>query len=84
MEIQKVKIKTWAKMEEEYGLDICDDIDCPLTFTSSMEESMPDDRIIPTRKSGNIRFWIPSDLDDHEWQISDGMIEEVISEVLSE
>ena len=44
---QKVRIKTWEKMKEEFGLTegggyIC----CSMNFTLEMEDSLPQDRIM--------------------------------------
>lgn len=46
MKKQKVKIKTWQEMEEEFGLDELEDINCEECFTQLMEELLPKDRII--------------------------------------
>ena len=47
-----VKIKTWDKMEQEYGLDRDGDILTPLniSFTKKMEELLPKNRIIKVNK----------------------------------
>jgi len=45
-----VRIKTWADMEKEYGLDSLDAINVEEGFTREMEESIPDDRIIEIEK----------------------------------
>lgn len=77
----KVKIKTWDKMEEEFGLDPCDDINCNSTFVSSMEEEMPEDRVIEVIKSGNSYHWTTGENEwELIWEISDDMIEQVIIE----
>ena len=73
--MKKVKIKTWEKMEKEFGIDyaggeIC--IKCYGFFCKNMEKAMPDDRIIEVddKEDDFYRF--------NDWYISDDMIEEVI------
>ena len=75
----KVKIKTWAKMEDEYGLDKYDDINCNLNFVDSMEVAMPEDRIIQVLQQGDKYLW-DTGTGANEWEISQDMIEEVLSE----
>ena len=36
----KVRIKTWKKMEEEFGLNTCGDINCWISWTIKMEEQL--------------------------------------------
>ena len=66
----KVKIKTWKRLKEEFGLDAEGDIDCKDSFLPEMEEMMPDDRIICLDDE---RYW-------HDYRIYQDMIEEIISE----
>lgn len=83
----KVKIKTWERMEKEFGLDKYSDIDCKETFISNMEDSLPKDRIIEIEKdenisnspSYNIYVWYVNEFEG-EWNITDDMIEEIIEE----
>ena len=67
-DIRLVKIKTWEQMEQEFGLDKNDDIDCELSFLKVMEENMPKNRIIVLENKG----W-------KGWTISDDMIEEEVN-----
>ena len=50
---RKVKIKTWERMEEEFGLNTLRSIDCKYKFTTEMERLMPNSRII--------------EIDNHKW-----------------
>ena len=68
-----VKIKTWNKMVEEFGLISMNSIDCENFFNDDMEEAMPKNRIIVITKSiDDIYYW-------NGWIISDDMIEEEYS-----
>ena len=69
----KVKIKTWEKMEEEFGLDDFGDIDCACYFIDIMEDSLPNDRIIEVYGLSN--YW---KVGGDGWIISDDMIEEYL------
>ena len=66
----KVKIKTWERMEKEYG--VCDGgaINCTGRYVDSMEKEMPPDRIIDV-------------VDDHwnYWEITGDMVEYVIADM---
>lgn len=73
MSKRTVKIKTWEKMDEEYGTDSQNNIDCPGGFTDLMEESMPESRIIEIERDGDGYYWIAPNDDD--WQITEEMIE---------
>lgn len=80
----KVKIKTWERMEQEFGLDSYGDIQCDMLFTSAMEDAMPHDRILAVYKnnqgdyvcdlstSNNCRFMIDC------YYINEDMIEEYL------
>ena len=63
----KVKIKTWEKMEKEFGLS-SGIIDCNASFTPMMEAGMPEGRIIDVNKKNGYYIW-------NCWTISDDMIE---------
>lgn len=64
------KIKTWKKMEEEYGTDKDGDIlGRPFMFVKAMEEDMPPSRIIYIK--GDV--W-------KEWIFADYMIEEAMED----
>jgi len=69
----KVKIKTWMKMEEELGLNGWGGINCKYAFTKSMEEQLPENRIIEIEKGCDYAFgkW-------KEYNISEDMIEEIV------
>ena len=66
----KVKIKTWDKMVDEFGVDIDGVVRCRYTFIPLMEGGMPEDRIIDVKvnESGYMQW--------QGWSISDDMIEE--------
>ena len=66
----KVKIKTWDKMVDEFGVNLDGAVNCRYTLTAPMEEEMPKDRIIDVdiRASGCMMWY--------GWRISDEMIEE--------
>ena len=65
----KVKIKTWEKMVEEFGLDFWGWINCEGIFTDLMEKDMPQDRIIDIHYEDEDICW-------NEWEITEDMIEE--------
>ena len=79
METIKVKIKSWDKMEDEFGLDYFMNINCNEVFVYSMENLLPEDRIIEVTpvEDNNIYSW---HVNGNEWNISNDMIEEVIEE----
>ena len=69
----KVKIKTWEQMEREYGLTSLGDISTPgANFVDTMEEIMPQDRIIEVEKYGDRYKW-------KGWVITNDMIEEFVA-----
>lgn len=72
-----VKIKTWEAMEEEFGLDTLDDIDCIDCFTQTMEERLPEDRIIEVNRIKTLGYSASYNW-NNDWFISDDMIEEII------
>jgi len=43
---QKVRIKTWAEMEEEFGLNVVGSVKVEYSFTPEMERRMPEDRVV--------------------------------------
>jgi len=47
-----VKIKTWKRMEREFGLDKDGEITCKGIFLKKMEKVMPEDRMIDIHKYG--------------------------------
>ena len=63
-----VKIKTWERMEEQYGLNSNGNILTYYTFTPSMERQMPKNRIITIDEGSN---W-------DGWSIDEDMIDSVI------
>ena len=73
----KVKIKTWKKMEEEYGLDEYEEIDCYCKFMYEMEVMLPEDRIIEIKRKDDYYVW---NILNYFWNISDDMIEQVVEE----
>lgn len=81
----KVRIKTWERMESEFGVDNVGDIKCKETFNTYMEELLPKDRIIEINKNTKMYNLLPHNVYDwyvydFEWNISDDMIEEIIEE----
>jgi len=56
LKIRVVKIKTWNKMEQEYGKFDPDEINTKSLFTKSMEESLPKNRIIKIYEN----VWTPN------------------------
>ena len=71
----KVRIKTWAEMEEEFGLDSFSYIGCRCTFTKEMEKMIPVDRIIQIKKGKYASEW-------EGFSISEDMIAEHIGETV--
>jgi len=69
----KVKIKTWKRMEEEFGLDRSGSIDCEESFVNSMENRMPKNRIIEVDEDSRWKH-----KDGSTWMVSKDMIAEVI------
>ena len=51
-----VTIRTWADMEDEYGLDNSGTINCSKSFIIRMEKDLPPNRIIEVI-DGNWRYW---------------------------
>ena len=69
----KVKIKTWKKMEKEYGLDALDYIKCKSTFVPSMEECLNEvNRTVEIKEVLSTSYIIVED--GGEWSWSDDMI----------
>ena len=66
----KVKIKTWDKMVDEFGVNADGAVNCLPPFVASMEGEMPLSRIIDIdiRASGCMMWY--------GWRISDEMIEQ--------
>ena len=66
----KVKIKKWEKMKEEFGVDADGNIKCTGGFTPSMEDEMPQDRIIEVyplrdayiRETNDVPWYIPKEI----------------------
>jgi len=44
--IRIVKIKTWEQMEQEFGLNLFNNIKTQFTFTIQMEKKLPKNRVI--------------------------------------
>ena len=77
-ETRIVKIKSWEKMKEEFGLDIDGDIDCTPSFMQIMERYINKRRIIemhPGKYSSKYIWYI----NDESYTISEEMIEEEIN-----
>jgi len=74
----KVRIKTWAEMEQEFGLNYLGEIDVKFVFTPTMEELMPSDRIIEITQVDTDRYRWTTSL--RSYSISEGMIKQFISE----
>lgn len=72
--MRKVKIKTWEKMEKEFGLTPYGDINCEGTFIKIMENIIPENRIIE----------IGIDKMAYSFFISEDMIEEYLPEEIPE
>jgi hypothetical protein len=77
----KVKIKKWEKMKEEFGVDADGNIKCTGGFTPSMEDEMPQDRIIEVyplrdayiRETNDVPWYIPKEIiekttKDNQWK----------------
>lgn len=72
----KVKIKSWEKMVEEFGLEQYDsgcEIPCEAIFTDEMDGLLPEDRIIDRDVEAKW-YYTPTDC----FWISDDMIEEYL------
>ena len=72
----KVRIKTWEKMVEEFGLVESNrgyGIPCDAVFLDEMEELLPEDRIVDRDIYAKWNY-IPTDY----FYISDDMIEEYL------
>lgn len=72
---EKIVIKTWEEMEEEFGPRSSTCIDVPLSFTSYMEKEIEQQHRILTIKStfdisGNVCYYVK----ENEWSYSEGMI----------
>jgi hypothetical protein len=65
------RIKTWAEMEQEYGLASSVAIDCEWIFTIEMEQQMPEDRVIQV----NNNCW---KTENNFWGISEEMTAEYL------
>ena len=76
--MRKVKIKTWERMVEEFGISFSGDIRCDKYFTEDMENNIPENRIIGI---GRNRQWYGG---RDTWFISEDMIEEYLSEEITE
>ena len=76
--MRKVRIKTWEKMEKEFGLTSYGDIKCDKYFTKTMENNIPENRSIEIRYNNR---W---DYNSNSWNISEDMIEEYLPEETSE
>ena len=75
----KVKIKTWDEMEREFGLDMCGNIACKLTFTKEMLTYAGE--IVTISGVGDIWYHIEEDNGGYAW--SDDMISYKIVETSS-
>ena len=75
-----VKIKSWDKMEKEYGLNRRGDIDTYHSFTKDIEKELPKDRIIEVEEDYryNTYIWHREDA-FYDRYISKDMIEKVIT-----
>ena len=74
----KVRIKTWRQMQDEFGLDADNAIDCFKKFTTVMESSLPRDRIITLdRVYEDDNYYISDEFTSRycTFLISDDMIE---------
>ena len=76
----KVKIKTWNKMVEEFGIEE-NQIKCEQLFVDTMEADIPEDRIIEVEEKydskldDEIMTWYTSDC---TWVISEDMVEKYL------
>lgn len=73
----RVLIKTWEQMEREYGINGTDSIRCAFSFTRSMENHIPTNRIIFVYNSMGILTWKRP---GHRSSISEDMIEKILVE----
>jgi len=76
--MRKVKIKTWAAMEKEFGLSCLNSINVPVeSFMDNMEKEMPANRIIAINprdeEEGKGYLWEVGNGDS--WIITEDMIE---------
>lgn len=76
--MRKVKIKTWEKMEKEFGVSSYGDLKCDKYYTKVMEDNIPENRII---EIGDNEQWYAG---GDTWFISEDMIEEYLPEETSE
>jgi hypothetical protein len=69
-----VKVKSWTTLEEEFGLDGTDSINCKFGFTKEMEKQLPEDRIIEVDyySEDNSYKWL---VGDGEYWLTDEMLE---------
>lgn len=74
--MRKVRIKSWADMEKEFGLTKFGDIDMMFRWTIKMEQIIPEDRIISLTHND---AWLDN---DYSFIISEDMIAEYILEDL--
>ena len=65
-----VKIKTWDKMEQEYGLDRDGDIltSLDILFSKEMEELLPKNRIIKINKITREHIYY-DEVEEYLWKI---------------
>jgi hypothetical protein len=70
--IRVVKIKTWDRMEKEFGLSIDHNINCENVFNKDMERFLPKNRIIILKDKNK---WFVEN-NPFAWYISNDMIEE--------
>ena len=71
----KIKIRTWEAMEEEFGLRYSTLIDCPLFFAEAMEQYLikkNSDRVLIINKVVENKYYLCEGIRFH-W--SDSMIE---------
>jgi hypothetical protein len=72
--VRVVKIKTWDKMVEEFGISE-GTINCLQGFTEEMEEAMPKNRIIVLNSKGVFNWSVGK----RKHGINDDMIEEELN-----
>lgn len=76
----KVKIKSWEEMEEEFGLDHAENINCNFGFTKAMKKYCG--TVATIRKidsDGEVKLTsASSNLDFSDWKFSTDMIKKVI------
>jgi len=75
----KAKIKTWSKMEEEYGLTDIGYIDVPYGFTKDIEKYIPKDRVVEIDKIDKNGF-VLAKIPGFTFPVSREVIEEIIYE----